>query len=123
MGADGVYLDCFDQMPLSCKDGTCTAIRNRGGNNASIVTPQQVSAYVTGKMQGLKDATAIVRKGSGGMFTAKTWDVTKSHDPYGANTAIVGPGNDPKALIRRIQGVMKNSGYEYVLVGGGYSNL
>lgn len=57
------------------------------------------------------------------MFLAKTWDVMKSHDPYGANTAIIKAGSNPQQLIQQIQTVMKHSGYKYVLVGGPYSNL
>ena len=58
-----VYLDCFDQIPLTCdkeEPQRCTAIRNRNGNNASVVTPQQVAAYVAGKKAGLRAATKRV---------------------------------------------------------------
>ena len=50
--ADGMYLDCFDQIPLSCKGGTCKAIRNKNGNNASIVSWTSVTNYIAGKKEG-----------------------------------------------------------------------
>jgi hypothetical protein len=63
-----------------------------------------------------------VEKQSGGIFTAKTWDVDKSHDPYGANAAIKRAGTPPE-MIAMVQRVMTQNGYLYILVGGGYSNL
>ena len=73
-------------MPLSCIGDSCTAIRNTAkhhNNTASVVTRQQVDNYVAEKKRGLERATAMVKEGSGGIFTAKTWDVEKIHDPYG----------------------------------------
>ena len=90
--ADGVYLDCFDTLPLHCDktNTSCVAIRNHKGNNASV-SHQQVIDYTHGKLDiALPAATQAVAKGSGGIFTAKTWDTQHSHDPYGANTALVG---------------------------------
>jgi hypothetical protein len=82
-----VYLDCFDQMPVRCDNKTsppnCTAIRNTKGNQASIVTEATVTNYIAGKKRGLSAATKLVEAQSGGIFTAKTWDTTASHDPYG----------------------------------------
>ena len=81
-----------------------------------------VTNYVSGKKAGLAAATRLVEQQSGGIFTAKTWDVTKSHDPYGANTAIRGV-KDPIAMVEMVETVMVKNKYKYVLVGGGYSNL
>ena len=53
----GVYLDCFDQMPLTCKGGTCVAIRNKNGNNASIVSQASVTNYIAGKKAGQVNST------------------------------------------------------------------
>merc|ERR1719343_694560 len=50
--ADGVFLDNFAEVPMTCKDGTCTAIRNHwasAANKPTIVTQTQVDAYTTGK--------------------------------------------------------------------------
>jgi hypothetical protein len=89
-----------------------------------MVTPAQVEAYVTGKKRGLRAATQLVERGSGGIFTAKTWAVEKSHDPYGANAAIVKwKFLDPPGAIRSVEQVMHRNGYKYMLIGGGYSNL
>lgn len=56
------YLDCFDQMALECDYETtppnCTAIRNRNGNQASIVTQETVTRYVAGKKRGLSCVNA-----------------------------------------------------------------
>jgi hypothetical protein len=121
--ADGVYLDCFDQMPLSCKGGgPCKAIRNKKGNNASIVSRATVTNYISGKKAGMSAATKLVAQQSGGIFTAKTWDVQKSHDPYGANTAIR-DAKDPIQMAAMVDTLMRKNGYKYILIGGGYSNL
>ena len=124
--ADGVYLDCFDQMPLSCNaDNTsCVAIRNQKGNNASIVTHSQVTEYVNGKRQSLSRATAMVAEGKGGMFTAKTWATNNSHDPYGANTALIGRGGfegTPQDLIATVQSTLFTNGYKHGIVMHGLS--
>ena len=141
-----VYLDCFDQIPLSCDKEDpqrCTAIRNRNGNNASVVTPQQVAAYIAGKKAGLRAATKRVEAGSpGGIFTAKTWDTYASHDPYGANAALVSAASNPATTLDTVNAVMKKNGYRcarslhrfvlgqsmalrrrYLIFGHGYSNL
>jgi hypothetical protein len=109
-------------MPVKCDEAKCTAIRNRNGNNASIVTRETVNNYIAGKKEGLAAATKLVAQQSGGIFTAKTWNVEESHDPYGANAAIQ-RAKDPLDMIKMVQTVMKANGYRYVLVGGGYSNL
>jgi len=124
--ADGVYLDCFDEIPMSCSktnSSDCKAIRNHAGNNASLVSPAQVEAYTLGKKAGLKAATAMVDAASGGIFLAKTWQVTHSHDPYGANTAIVPYAATPAGMKGIVKKVMVQNGYKYMLFGGGYSNL
>jgi len=122
--ADGVYLDCFDQMPVRCnKAGTCTASRNaRPSNRPSIVSKETVDAYITGKKATLRRATELVARGTGGLFTAKTWNTLKSHDPYGANAAITGESfrGSPQKLINYVRAVFGN-GYRYLLVTQGYS--
>ena len=57
-----MYLDCFDQIPLSCNaDNTsCVAIRNQKGNNASLVTHSQVTDYVNGKYTVIKSTNLWV---------------------------------------------------------------
>merc|ERR1712032_971569 len=102
--------------------GDCVAIRNKNGNNASIVTKKTVTNYIAGKKSGLSAATKLVEKQSGGIFTAKTWDTRRSHDPYGANAALQRV-KDPNDMIKMVQSVMVKNGYKYVLVGSGYSNL
>ena len=115
--ADGVYLDCFDLMPLQCNStGYCTA-RRKSHNKASVVTNETVTNYIAGKKKGLSAATRLVEQQSGGIFTAKTWNTKESHDPYGANAAIL-TLKDPKGMIGIVQTVMVKNGYKYVLVGG-----
>lgn len=122
---DGVMLDCFNEDPLNCnKNGTCIAQRNHWipGNKQfeSIVTKSQVDAYSSGKEKTLKQATAIVAAGAGGMFTAKLWQTQKSHDPYGANTAYFTQGmshfqKDPQNLIAHFDAIYDVSGYKYLI--------
>ena len=122
--ADGVYLDLFDNMPLKCSGNTCTAGRNRRLKAyTSTVTRAQVNAYVAGKKAGLKNSTALVAKESGGMYTAKTWNVQHSHDPYGANTALLAAtGKTPQEQIKLVQQVHVKNKYKYLLFVGDYSH-
>ena len=124
--ADGVYLDNFDEVPLHCStDNTsCIAHRNGRPDEASVVTHQQVVGYTRGKHQVLRQATQLVAAGTGGMFTAKTWNTNESHDPYGANTALIGRGaftGSVQDLIDTVQQTLFGSGYRYGMVMHGLS--
>jgi hypothetical protein len=126
--ADGVYLDCFDTNPLKCNTDSsgnkiCTAIRNKKGNTPSIVSEQTVIDYAAGLSAGLANATKLVAAGSGGMFTAKTWNTAKSHDPYGANTALVKMSGDPDVMLKAVAQHRNSSGYPFLIFVSGYSNL
>merc|ERR1719305_865343 len=59
-GADGVFLDNFAEVPMSCNktSGVCEAQRNHwiGANTPSIVTAEQVDAYTKGKNESLTAA-------------------------------------------------------------------
>ena len=80
--------------------------------------------YVNGKRQSLSRATAMVAEGKGGMFTAKTWATNGSHDPYGANTALIGRGGfegTPQDLIATVQSTLFTNGYKHGIVMHGLS--
>ena len=84
-GADGVYLDCFDQNPIGCKPPlkrvlkpgqtrTCVAQRNHyiptnGNLTETPVDPKVAAAYLAGHEAGLRAATQMVANSTAGIFT------------------------------------------------------
>lgn len=136
--ADGVYLDCFSQNPISCKpalgsalvagqEQVCTAQRNhyipQNNQTHTVVSAEAAQAYAEGHAEGLRSATRAVAQqaGGGGMFTAKLWNTGKSHDPYGANTALFNDamgskkiGNDPRNVVALFAGAARNN-YTHVI--------
>lgn len=69
--ADGAYVDCFEQIPLSCNEttGECTARRNGGWKSINeVVTRAQVEAYKAGKLAGLATAAGWVTAAGGSWF-------------------------------------------------------
>jgi hypothetical protein len=112
--ADGVYLDNFNDIPLTCKNkadpNDCEAIRNKVGNNASKVTKAQVDAYIAGKKQSLRNTVKLVAAGSGGIYTHGA-----APNPYGANGARLSLPKTPVAAIALIQTAMHKNGYKYLV--------
>ena len=87
------------------------------------MTEKSVQDYTAGLKTGLSNATALVAGGSGGMFTAKTWATQESHDPYGANTALVGISSDPAKMLRQVAQSRNASQYDFLIFVNRYSNL
>ena len=53
----------------------------------------------------------LLQGSPGGIFTAKTWDTYASHDPYGANAALVSAASNPATTLDTVNTVMKKNGY------------
>lgn len=119
--ADGVFLDNFAQVPLSCDKSAppvCTAIRNRWASKAnapSVVTEAQVAAYKAGKNESLTAAARLISD-AGGAFAAFTFGYAHPN-PNGANTAVakLRGGWTPADVIDAVRTARRN-GYSYFLL-------
>lgn len=82
--ADGLYVDCYKEMPVEClPNGTCIARRNgRLRSENEVITRAQVQAYIQGKNDTMTRASGVVVPN--GTFFSKGAKASKP-PPYGGN--------------------------------------
>eukprot|EP00040_Diaphanoeca_grandis_P009453 m.48910 g.48910 ORF g.48910 m.48910 type:complete len:414 (-) comp20888_c0_seq1:86-1327(-) len=119
--SDGVFLDNFAEVPMSCHprgSDNCTVLRNQWAskfNKPSVITADQVAAYTEGKNQSLTRAGAMINT-AGGAFAAFTIGVQPN--PNGGNMAVIklgAPFGNATSVIAVTKTVFAN-GYKYFLL-------
>lgn len=115
--ADGVYVDCFNTIPIKCNETTGKCVARRNGKKISVneeVTPAQLAAYTKGKTSTMRAGVEIV--GSNGTFYSKGLNPAHVPPPGSGNIVFFGrEGDPPETLISKVASALK--GYRYVIVG------